>query len=156
MCVTVYIDVVRNSEALATLVLLLECAIDDTRIPRPVPLPILSWFKDGELISSAQSGQNFQIEESYVMANPILTRGVFDFSVLTVLNDGTVALTTSVTNITLRALGMIPLDTTLEQARELLLNTFLGNWTCVVNNSLGSSSVEYIVGEFGKRAYFIN
>jgi hypothetical protein len=48
-------------------------------------------------------------------------------------------------------LGGLASGTTPEQARQILLYTsFLGNWTCFVNNSLGSASVEYIVRDRGK------
>ena len=138
---------VRDMETLSTLTLRLECEVDIS-VPRPVPIPRLSWFKDGELISSAVFGLTPQLNVSFLMANPHLMPGVFDIIPLQILIDGTVLLTTQFTNISLPDLGNLA-DTTLEQARELVVDSFLGNWTCFVSNSIGSSSVEYIVMEYG-------
>ena len=81
------------------------------------------------------------------MENPILISGVFNIPTLQVLSNGTITMYTGFTNITSPELGMLELETTLEQAREMLFDIFLGNWTCHVNNSLGSFSVEYILRE---------
>lgn len=139
--------------------LTLDCdAIND--IPRPVPSPSLSWFKDGQLVLSVQSFNNIFndpiIEETFLAQNPILMPGVFDVQplLLIFIGDG-IHLSTRFTNITNPMLGGLVPDTTLPEARQLVLNTFLGNWTCLVNNSLGSASVEYIIslGESGKLVF---
>ena len=148
VCTAEYVDIVRNREVLSTLMLNLECDVD-FNVPRPIPRPLLSWFKNGELVSSAQLYDTTAIDESFLTANPVLTPGVFDVILFGVLSDGTAVLTTIFTNITSPVLGNLPPDTTHEQARELLFSTYLGNWTCFVNNSIGSSSVEYIVREYG-------
>lgn len=131
------------------LTLSLDCTVDNS-VPQPVPIPLQSWYKDGELVSSAQIHESTEPIMSFVMANQLLMMGVFDFSPLQVLLGGTLVLTTTFTNITNPMLGQLSPDTTIAQARELLFETFLGNWTCLVNNSLGSSSVEYIVREYGR------
>ena len=148
VCTAEYIDVVRNREMLSTLLLFLECDVD-FNVPRPIPLPLLSWFKDGELVSSAHLNDFTTIDESFLTTNPILKAGVFDIVPFMVLSDGTAVFTTKFNNITSPVLGNLPPDITPEQARELLFNTYLGNWTCFVNNSIGSSSVEYIVRKYG-------
>jgi hypothetical protein len=81
------------------------------------------------------------------MENPILLPGVFNISPFQILSDGTVTIYTGFANISFPELGMLAPNTTLEQAREELFDLFLGNWTCHVNNSLGSFSVEYILRE---------
>lgn len=144
MCTTEYIEVARND---SETVLTLECDV----APRLWPSPLISWLKDGELVSSALIGDTPAIEPSFLAANPILTFGVFDLQQFGVQSDGTVFLSTIFTNITNPKLGNLPPVTTDKQAKELLFNSFLGNWTCFVNNSLGSASVEYIVRELGKR-----
>ena len=139
-----YIDVVhvRNDS-----VVFLTCDVAD--LPRPIPLPTRFWFKDGQIVSSMQYGASAEIDELFLMENPILTIGVFDFPAFQVLLDGTTVLFTGFSNISSPELGMIAPGTTLEEARKMLLNIFLGNWTCLVNNSLGSSSVEYILSGNG-------
>ena len=145
--------VVRNM--LSMLSLDLECEID-LNVPQPIPPPLLSWFKDGELVSSAEFGQIPEFSMSFLTANPNLMPGVFDIDPLQIMSDGTLMLTTRFTNISFPiASGNLPPDTTLEQARELLFSSFLGNWMCFVNNSIGSSSVEYVVTEYGTRLLFI-
>ena len=150
---TDYILLVRNVRSILTLNL--ECIVD-LNVPRPIPPPLLSWFKNGELVSSVEYGQIPSFTMSFLTANPNLTPGVFDIDPLQITSDGTVMLTTQFTNISLPIdLGNLPPDITLEQARELLFDNFLGNWMCFVNNSIGSSSVEYIVTEYGMRLLFI-
>ena len=144
-----YLDVVRNREALSMLSLVLECSVDHS-VPRPVPQPLLSWYKDGEPVSFAQLGESAQLNESFLTAYPILNLGVFDVPSFQVFPDGRVILATNFNNITLPMLGNLSATTTLEQARELVFDVFCGNWTCLVSNSLGSSSVQYTVGECGK------
>jgi hypothetical protein len=143
-------DVDRNDEALSAWMLSLECNVD-TATPQPVPSPSVSWFKDGQLVSSTLLGDSTMIEESFLTQNPILIPGVFNITIQFLLeySSSTTAmyLSTVFTNITNPMLGNLTPDTTLEQARQLLFDTFLGNWTCFVNNSVGSASVEYILRE---------
>ena len=113
-----------------------------------VPTPSRSWFKDGQLVSSVQLYDSAVIEESFLAQNPILIQGVFDVPLFGILVSGDVILSTMFTNITNPMLGNLAPSTSFMQARQLLLDTYLGNWTCFVNNSLGSASVEYIVREF--------
>ena len=110
------------------------------------PFPLRSfWFKDGQPIFSDSP----VIEESFLVQNPILMPGVFNVPPVQ-FSHRKMILYTTFTNITDPMLGGLAPDTSLEQARQLLLDIFLGNWTCFVNNSLGSASVEYIIREFGK------
>ena len=136
----------RNEELLTRL----SCDVDYSKLPHPIPLPTRSWFKDSQLVSSTLYGVAAEIDESFLMENPILNLGVFDFLPLQILSDGDITLFNGFSNITSRELGMLSPSTTLEQAREKLFDIFLGNWTCIVNNSLGSSSVEYILRENGE------
>ena len=151
MVPTEYVDVVRIDEVLSSLVLTLDCDVIND-VPRAVPLPSLSWFKDGQLVSIIQElGFDFpMIEESFLAENPILIQGVFDILPFGILPSGGAILSTMFTNITNPMLGNLAPGTNFTQARQLLLDTYLGNWTCVVNNSLGGASVEYIVREYGK------
>ena len=139
-----YIDALRSTDQFLQS---LDCGVDDPNLPQPNPLPTRSWFKDGQLISSAQYRSHADIELTYLMENSILLTGVFNIPTFQVLPNGTITMYTGFTNITSPELGMLEPETTLEQARELLFDIFLGNWTCHVNNSLGSFSVEYILRE---------
>ena len=118
-----------------------------------VPTPSRSWFKDGQLVSSVQLYDSAVIEESFLAQNPILIPGVFDVSPFQILISGDAILSTMFMNITNPMLGNLAPGTTFMEARQLLLDTFLGNWTCFVNNSLGSASVQYIVREYGKLVF---
>ena len=146
MLTAAYIDAVRNKFST-----LLECNVDDPSLPNPIPPPMRSWFKDGQLVSSIQYGEIEDITASYlVTANPILMQSVFDVISPFAILHGAVILTNQINNISNPMLGNLPNGTTLEEARGLLFDIFLGNWTCLVNNSLGSSSVEYILRENGE------
>ena len=139
-----YIDVVHVRNDMGVF---LTCDVAD--LPQPIPLPTRVWLKDGQIVSSMQYHAFAEIDELFLMENPILTIGVFDIPAFQVLPDGTTILFAGFGNITSTELGMIAPDTTLDEARKMLLNIFLGNWTCLVNNSLGSSSVEYILSGNG-------
>ena len=147
---TEYIDVVRSDEVLSSLMLTLDCDIDNSNLPQTVPVPSLSWFKDGQLVFSFVQQLYFgvSIEESFLAQNPILTQGVFDVSPFQILSSGDAILHTMFTNIINPMLGNLAPGTNFTQARQLLLDTYLGNWTCFVNNSLGNASVEYIIREY--------
>ena len=139
-----YIDVVRNTEFSE----ILECMIDDPSLPDPVPLPTRSWFKDGQLVSTTRDGEDADISTSSLAAqNPIL---MTSFSFIFISRDGSLILNNGINNISNPMLGNLLPNATVEQAMELLIDIFLGNWTCLVNNSLGSSLVEYILRRTGK------
>lgn len=144
MCIAVFIDALRSTDQFLQS---LDCGVDDPSLPRPNPLPTRTWFKDGQLISSSLYGSHADIEWTFLVENPILMIGVFNIPTFQVLTNGVITMYTGFNNITSPDLGMLAPETTLEQARELLFDIFLGNWTCHVNNSLGSFSVEYILRE---------
>ena len=127
----------------------LDCTILGD-IPQPVPLPDRSWFRDGILVASAQSGQNLNLEASFTMMFPIFIAGVFDITAITLTADGLISYTTRFINITMPMLGDLPPDIDLPTARAMVFNLLPGTWTCFVNNSLGSASVEYVIRECGK------
>ena len=127
----------------------LDCAILDD-VPQSVPLPDRSWFRDGVLAVSAQSGQDLNLEASFTMMFPIFNLGVFNFPSLTLTTDGQITYSTQFTNITMPMLGDLPPDIDLPTARAMVFNLLPGTWMCFVNNSLGSASVEYVIRECGK------
>ena len=147
-----YTDLIRSDEVLSTLVLILDCDVIND-VPRPVPSPSLSWFKDDQLVSSVQLSDDPMIEESFLAQNPILMPGVFDVPPFQILGGHVIYLSTAFTNITNPMVGGLAPDITFMQARRLVLNTLLGNWTCLVNNSLGNASVEYIIRDYGKLVF---
>ena len=127
----------------------LDCTILDN-VPHPIPLPDRSWFRNGVLVASAQYYQNLILDMAFLMEFPIFTAGVFDFAPLIIASTGQLYYITQFTNITMPMLGGLPPDIDFPTARGLLFDLLLGNWTCVANNSLGSSSVEYIIRDCGK------
>ena len=130
-------------------VVMLECEIpnDPSNPPTPQPLPLQSWFKDGELVYTAPLGTIPDIED-FVMDKQVLMPGVLDPTTFTADGDGTISYSTVVMNISIPV--FLPPNTTIEQARQMLFDLLLGNWTCVANNSLGTSSVTHIVRECGE------
>ena len=130
-------------------VVMLECEIpnDPSNPPTPQPLPLQSWFKDGELVYTAPLDNTPDIDD-FTMDNPVLIPGVLVPTTFTASADGTISYSTEVMNITF--LPQLPPSTTTEQARQMLFDLLLGNWTCVANNSLGTSSVTYTIRECGE------
>ena len=137
------------------LLITFECNTERAGHPYPLPRASRSWFKDGQLVSSTLIGDAVFIDESFLMAHPILNMDVFDTPPLTLLPNGDVIMYLGLRNITSPFSGMLALTTTIEQARDMVFDILLGNWTCVVNNSLGTSSVEFIIREkfSGKRIH---
>ena len=133
-----------QSEAAAMLTVDLGCPIR-SEVPMPVPLPTRYWFRNGQLISTAQSGQDLDPEMSFLDQFPIFNPMVFDIPPFQILSaNGQVVITTEYNNITNAMLGMLPPGTTVEMTRAMVFNSILGNWTCVANNTLGESSVQYL------------
>ena len=128
---------------------LLGCEIPNeaTNPPLPFPTPSRSWFKDGELVYIADLETVPDVDE-YTMANPVLITGVLTPDVFSATADGTIFYNTEVENITFAM--PLPPGTTVEQARVMVFDGLLGNWTCVGNNTLGSSSVTNIIRECGE------
>ena len=124
----------------------LDCKIQADP-PIPLPTPSRSWFKDGELVYTAPLETVPDVDE-YTMANPVLITGVLTPGVFSATADGTIFYNTEVENITFAM--PLPPGTTVEQARVMVFDGLLGNWTCVGNNTLGSSSVTNIIRECGE------
>ena len=135
----------RNSDT----PVMLECEIpnDPSNLPRPQPLTLRSWFKDGELVYTTTLDTTPDIED-FVRDKPVLIIGVLYPTTFAATVDGTISYSTVVMNITFQP--PLPPNTTIEQARQVLFDLLLGNWTCVANNSLGTSSVTYITRECGE------
>lgn len=127
----------------------LACSYDRWTGPQPVPTPQISWYKDGELVYSELTGRYLNPNDSaFIAANPLLAYGVFDQVPFVALSSGNIFLLGSVTNIT--SPSLLPPGTTLKQAQDQLLTLLVGNWTCKLNNTLGSSSITYMIRECGK------
>ena len=128
----------------------LPCMVSDTS-PRPVPLPTVTWFRNDVLVGSGQSGTALDIDPGFLMQFPILNMGVFDAQPFAFLGQEIVFSTPLITNITMPMVGGLPGNATLAQARAQLFNTvLLGNWVCVANNTLGTSSIQYNIRMCGK------
>ena len=127
----------------------LECEIpiEPTMPPIPFPYPSRSWFKDGKLVYIAPISTVPDISD-YTVDNPVLKPGVLTPDVFAALSDGTILYNTQVENIIFAM--PFPPGTTILQARQLVFNGLIGNWTCVANNLLGSSSVTYVIKECGE------
>ena len=133
----------------------LQCTVN-IEVPRPVPLPSLTWFRNGlEVARFAFGDFKFDIT-NFQMQFPILTPGVFSsssgiFLPFQIFSSGEVVFTTEFfNNITMPMLGNLAPDTTLRQARAILFDILLANWTCVAYSSLGTAAVEYLIGVCGK------
>ena len=92
---------------------------------------------------------------NFLMQFPILSAGVFGLHgnpipVFLILPSGQLVFITKFNNITDPILGNLAPDTTLHQARAMFLDILFANWTCVANNSLGSSAVEHHIEACGK------
>ena len=129
--------------------IVLHCEIpnEPTMPPLPLPTPSRSWFKDGKLVYIAELETVPDVDE-YTMDNPVLITGVLTPDVFSATTDGTILYNTQVDNITFAM--PLPLGTTILQARQLVFDGLIGNWTCVANNTLGSSSVTYVIKECGE------
>ena len=107
------------------------------------------WYKDGELVYSTPLEQTPNPNLDFFVENQILMPGIFDQIVLTPTIIGEIFYFYGVMNISMP--DLLPPDiTTLEQARQELFNLALGEWMCVVNNSLGTASVTYVIRECGE------
>ena len=114
----------------------------------PQPSPRRTWFKDGEQVYSAISGFTPDPSE-FVMMNPILMPGVLDPITFSTLSDGSIVYNYEVENITSPQL-LPPNTTTEEEAEQQVFELLLGNWTCMVNNTLGSATITYVITDCGK------
>ena len=128
---------------------LLSCTVSN-EVPRPVPQPTITWLRNGVPAASALFGGVFDVDMSFLVRFPILNPGVFSFPIFHVLFTGELLFSTEFTNITNPMLGNLPESTTRRQARAMLFDILLANWTCMASNSLGTSSVEHHIGMCGK------
>lgn len=134
----------------------LFCSISN-EVPRPVPPPTLRWFRNGVEVARASFGGNFAVEMDFLMQFPILMPMVFDVPVFQVLSSGQIVFTNAFTNITNAMIGNIP-DASVAQARAMVFNLLLANWTCASNNSLGASAIAYNIrmcGELKVLQFFV-
>ena len=122
---------------------LMECEI----LNDPQPTPRRTWFKDGKNVYSDLTGSFPDLTE-YFIENSILVTGVLDPITITAPRDGTIYYNYEVMNITFPAL--LPPDTTIAQAEQQVFQHLLGNWSCTVDNTLGSATVTYKIRECGK------
>ena len=133
----------------------LKCTVIN-EVPRPIPPPTLRWFRNGVKAAHATFGEAFSVDTNFLMKFPILTTGVFGLingsiiSTFQVLASGELLFNTLFDNIMNAVLGNLSESTTPAQARAMLFDILLGNWTCVANNSLGTSAVEHHIGICGK------
>ena len=127
------------------------CPVISETPPRPVPPPTLMWLRDGVPAASATMGEAFTVNPAFLLENPILNMGVFTIIPFLVLQStGDLVLTTAISNITNPMLGGLPLSATVRQARAILFDILVANWTCVANNTLGFSSVSNFLRMCGK------
>ena len=133
----------------------LGCSVS-AEVPQPVPPPTLTWFRSGvEVARAAVSGTMFELNMDFLMEFPILITGVFSVGgtvspTFQVLQSGLLIFNTLFDNISDPMLGNLPMDITLRQARAMLFDILLANWTCAANNTLGTSSVQHNIRMCGK------
>ena len=125
----------------------LDCDVSNDQ-PHPLPVPMRSWFKDGELIYTQLLHSTPDASE-FLMNHTILQLGVLDPHIFLLLTSGGIYYNTQVTNITLPSM-LTDRSITIDEASELVFSILLGKWTCIVSNSLGTSSVHYVISECGK------
>ena len=128
----------------------LPCTFSN-EIPRPVPPPTITWFRNGVLVASAPSGTPPMLDMNFLLQFPILNMGVFDATTIAFLQNGQLIFNTETfVNISMPALGNLTATTTPAQARAQLFNIMRGNWECVANNTLGEGSLQYNIRMCGK------
>ena len=125
-----------------------------TDVPEPVPAPTLAWFRNGRRIAFTEMfGTAFELSEPslmrFLMENPILMNNVFSsggvpLPAFQILSSGEIVVSTEFDNITDRMMGDLADDVTLGEARNMIYDILLANWTCVANSSLGVASVENV------------
>ena len=127
----------------------LECDVhnDPASSPIPQPTPTRSWYKDGNLVYTAEIGVMPDVTELF-MNNTILQPGVLEPQIISLTTDGQILYNIHVDNISqpMLLLG----GTTINKAREQVFDFLLGIWTCVVSNSFGTTFVNYMISECGK------
>ena len=131
--------------------LIFLCAINSNGAP-PFPIPQRSWYKDGELVYTANDGTLPDASE-YIMKYPIFMPGVLEPQALFLYDDGTIFYSIPIyfiINYNDLIPDLIPDIADKEAVRRYLFNHLLGNWTCFVSNNLGNDSVSYIITDCGK------
>ena len=127
----------------------LQCTVN-REVPQPIPTPSLTWFRNGLKVAHAVLGEHFTINDNLPIQFSILNPGVFSMTPFLLLTSGELIFTTEINNITMPMLGNLAPDTTLRQARAMLFEILLANWTCVAYSSLGTAAVEHLIGVCGK------
>lgn len=152
---SIAVNVCREGGAMA-LTETLDCTIPMV-VPRPVPPPTVTWFRDGVPAASATAlGNNFDVDTDFLTTFPILTTGILNIPAFQVLDNGQLIFSSEFTNISNPMMLdlSIPTDVTNEEminiARTMLFEILLANWTCVANSSLGLSSVQNFFRRCGK------
>ena len=124
------------------LTLKLNCDVSYATPPRPFPLPTRSWFRNGELVYTVDIGAEID-NNNFTRKHLILLPNLVEPTVFVTKTNGIIQFNTEVSEIKIPIFGL----TSTEVARDQLYDVIFGNWTCVVRNDLGSSSIEYIVTE---------
>ena len=126
----------------------LGCLVSLDVAPRPIPVPIRTWTKDGVVIYSTQAGTSVETD-NFTNTNPIFTPGLFNPDVLVTPPDGNIQYQTTFSNTTApQILDMIGI--TEDEARVQVLNFALGTWNCTTTNTLGTDSIQVIIRMCGK------
>lgn len=130
--------------------IVLNCTVPVRGQPRSIPTRM--WLRNDDLVYSSPVGEDLEADLGFFSDYPILVVGIFDPNVLTALTDGRLFYADDVMNITMP--DLLPPDiNTIEEARPELFDLSLGNWTCVVDSSLGIDSVTYIIRECSKHIF---
>jgi hypothetical protein len=115
------------------------------------------WLRNDQLVYSSRVGEALDPDPDFFNTdnNTILLPGVFDPNALTATSDGKLFYFDDVKNITMPDLILSDSGIrTIEEARSALFELSLGNWTCVVNSSLGIDSVTYNIRECRKHILY--
>ena len=115
------------------------------------PLQERYWYKDGIRVYEAELGIGVQpeIQEEFYQTgnNSLLRMGVISPLPLTALDDGSLILDWTATNLTLP--DQLPDGVTEENFRMEVFRTLLGTWECELENSLGESEAETTLTDCG-------
>lgn len=115
------------------------------------PLPERYWYKDGIRVYEAELGIGVQpeIQEEFYQTgnNSLLRMGVISPVPLTALDDGSLILDWTATNLILP--DQLPDGVTEENFRMEVFRTLLGTWECELENSLGESEAETTLTDCG-------
>ena len=113
-------------------------------IPGPLPTPFRSWVNNDIVVYNVTQGLNpiEQINMEFFAANMLLMPSVLQPQVFLPTVDGAITFLTRVDNSSRAGISE-------DVARNMLFDSYLGDWTCSANNAYGSDTATTNVRECG-------